>query len=573
MSGWRKRAGTSIRFERLGRLSGRLLVPSRTSATYLSDDALLLGVSLRGGQALRFSVERRDGIALALSDVTGTSAAITAPVAITEVASIAVEPAGTQAISTSLTLQLSLFGTVAALDVPIDLAAGGPESGLQECVRIELPTGTRDLVDHLQANALHYTQAVLRSLDGPAISSILARFTFRGLPLAQLVDQRPVAVTSNLLVFRMNMPSRGDAPDPRLAEDLTAWRAFLARTGLDRPVPKTEIVPLPSGGVFAEAVLGRFNAAERIDLQRFWNWQDSPIPIVASEIAPVEAGTRSQVEDLAPGQLSAPVVTIQNPTALPDPTGMAAVVAALQNGNAFRDMSGLAQTAALAQTAQTASAAGATAVARQASQNLETAMTQQTERLRIAAQVAATLMGVPAAGAGGGKPPAGKNTLTERGGELRQAAALDAKQADSPEAAAASTERQTFQNQLGIKGRKLAGTVLEAAGIPPSLLDQPTPPAPATRSVGPTLAAPQAIAFNFQLSSLFRDGTVFAPGVTLAATVKDVGGKGLFAKSGPAVASMSGLDSTARTSSWPWSFATPIAWCGRRPGTCQRTAS
>ena len=33
---------------------------------------------------------------------------------------------------------------------------------------------------------------------------------------------------------------------------------------------------------------------------------------------------------------------------------------------------------------------------------------------------------------------------------------------------------------------------------------------------------------------------MFAPGVTLAATVKDVGGKGLFAKSGPAVASMSG---------------------------------
>ena len=91
---------------------------------------------------------------------------------------------------------------------------------------IELPAGTRDLLDHLQANALHYTQAVLRSLDGPAISSILARFTFRGLPLAQLVNQRPVAVTSNLLVFRMNMPSRGDAPDPRLAEDLTAWRAL-----------------------------------------------------------------------------------------------------------------------------------------------------------------------------------------------------------------------------------------------------------------------------------------------------------------------------------------------------------
>ena len=134
-------------------------------------------------------------------------------------------------------------------------------------------------------------------------------------------------------------------------------------------------------------MLGRYNAAEKIDLTRFWNWQDSPIPLTASEIAPLQAGSRAQSEDLRPGQLSAPVLNIQTPTALPEPTGLAAILTAVQNGNMFRDMSGLAQTAALAQAALQASAAGATAVGEQAGQNLKTVMDDNTERMRIAAQL------------------------------------------------------------------------------------------------------------------------------------------------------------------------------------------
>ena len=531
--------------ERLGRLAGRVIVPTRLNTAYLTDDALLLGVGLRAGQATGFGIKRRDGTSVPLSDVTATSAAAVAPVAVTEVASISVGFAGAHALTTSLTLQLSLFGTVETLDVPIELAPGGG-FGWQDCVLIELPTGTRDLVDHLKANALHYTQAILRRLDGPAIAAILARFTYRGIPLAQLVDHRPVGVTSNLLVFRMNMPSEGDAPDRRLAEVLDEWRAFLVRTGLDRPVPRTEIVPLPSGGVFAEAVIGRFNSAEELDITRFWNWQDSPIPLVASEIAPVQAGSRSQAEDLLPGQLSAPVVNIQQPTALPDPTGIAAVVAALQSGSAFRDMSGLAQTAALAQAAQTASAAGATAVAQQAAQNLETVMSQNTERLRIAAQVAAAMMGMPVSGAAGGKPPAGRTPLPEYGGALNKAKELDAKAASSPEQATASAEREVFQTQMKFKGQQIAGKVLEAAGFPKDLVPSAPAPAPAaTRTVGPTLVAPQPITFTLHVSSRFTNATVFAPGVELDISVRDLGGKTLLQHRGPPAVSVTGTLNTS----------------------------
>ena len=46
---------------------------------------------------------------------------------------------------------------------------------------------------------------------------------------------------------------------------------FVLLCGIDFAKLHEEIIPLPSGGVFAEAVLGRYNAAEKLDLTRFWN--------------------------------------------------------------------------------------------------------------------------------------------------------------------------------------------------------------------------------------------------------------------------------------------------------------
>ena len=232
------------------------------------------------------------------------------------------------------------------------------------------------------------------------------------------MDSQPIASTANYLVFKVNVTVTGDAEDQRWAPEQEAWRKWLSLRGLDRPAPKSEIIPLPSGGVFAEAVLGRFNAAEKMDLTRFWNWQDSPIPITAPEIAPLQAGGRAQSDEIRPGQLSQPVLSIQSPTALPDPTGIAAIIGAIQQGNMFRDMSGLAQTAALAQAGVQASAAGATAAGQQAANTLTTVMANNTERMRIAAQL---LAGTGGLGGGGGPKPPGKGTVSERGGELNAA--------------------------------------------------------------------------------------------------------------------------------------------------------
>ena len=474
---------------RIGWTTGRVSIQAGSDSVFVSDDALLVGCSLRAGQASRFVVRLRTGQEVTPAAATGTAVTFAAPIALPDVDAIAVQFAGPQDLRTSLVLQLNLLGTVMPLDVPI---VARPMSAPAEVVKFGVVTAARELVDHLEANRLHYTQAILRGLDAATAAALLARYTYRELPLGMLVDPQPIAITANFLVFKMNVASVGQADDPRWAEEQAAWQAWLQRRGLDRPAPKSEIIPLPSGGVFGEAVLGRYNAAEKTDLTRFWNWQDSPIPLTAPEIAPLQAASRATAEDLQPGQLSAPVVGLQAPTALPDAAGIAAIIQAVQNGNMFRDMSGMAQTAALAQAALQASAAGATAVGEQAAQNLKTVMDNNTERMRIAAALAtggASAMGGAGSGGGGGTGSRPAKNVTEEGARLNFARDLDARGGGgvagggatasgggtggatdvaspefgaSAETTAPSVERQLFDRQTGGVTANLAERVADA---------------------------------------------------------------------------------------------------------------
>jgi hypothetical protein len=146
-----------------------------------------------------------------------------------------------------------------------------------------------------------------------------------------------------------------------------------------------------------------------LDITRFWNWQDSPIPLQPTEIAAIQTGSRALPEDTKPGQLSSPIINITSPTSLPDPMGTAAILAAIQNGNMFRDMSGLQGTIALAQAALQATAAGAAQAGDQAGTNMNNLLKANTERQRIAAEMITSLAKTAAsaytgglAGGGGG---------------------------------------------------------------------------------------------------------------------------------------------------------------------------
>jgi|GEM_PF-922812 len=258
----------------------------------------------------------------------------------------------------TVVLALSRNGIVFPLELPtVTVPKGAQET---KVVDIRAAGANVNLVQHLADNRLHYSQAVFRQLDAAMIAGLLSPFsiTMNGnvFPLLQVAEPNPLRIVGNALAFKINTDPVHDAE----------WRAFMRKRGIVIGQSKVDIVPLSSGGIFAEAVLGRFNCAERLDLSRFFNWQDSPIPIAPPDIAAVGTGSRQAAEDLTPGQLSAPLVQISPPANLPDPSGLAGTLATLQSANLFRDMSGLADTIKLATETAKLSAAGATSAGSQA---------------------------------------------------------------------------------------------------------------------------------------------------------------------------------------------------------------
>ena len=86
----------------------------------------------------------------------------------------------------------------------------------------------------------------------------------------------------------------------------------LTRFHTDGFSPPRSTIALPTKGVLGEAVLGHCPSAEKIDLTRFWNWQDSPGD-AATEISPITMPTGSLTAGLAaPDALTKVAPQIQN---------------------------------------------------------------------------------------------------------------------------------------------------------------------------------------------------------------------------------------------------------------------
>jgi hypothetical protein len=381
--------------DQVARLSGFLnlsVLRPNSSAVYLPNDVLVENaVVVASGLSLSAVLRSRDGAVLTFSQST--------PVALSQVGAIGVTGSNSGGeVAATVTLTLNRNGVRFPLELP---AVAFPKGFTGETKIVKVNAGAVDanVRQHLKANRLHYSQAIFRSLDAAQIALLLSGYRVEAagqtVPVAQVVEPLPVRYVGNYLAFRMGV-------DPERDE---TWQAWLKERHLDEVKPRIDIVPLGTGGTFAEAVLGRSNSAEKLDITRFWNWQDSPIPLQPTEIAAIQSGSRAMDENVTPGQLSAPIVNLMTPAALPDPMGTAAVLTALQNGNMFRDMSGLQGTIGLAQAALQATAAGATAAGQQAGTNMQNHLQAQTERMRIAADLAksaiAAAAGVPATGDGG----------------------------------------------------------------------------------------------------------------------------------------------------------------------------
>lgn len=136
----------------------------------------------------------------------------------------------------------------------------------------------------LQLNRAHYSQVIWRALDRDTLAMLLSNYDIGGVQASEIVDPDIVVTRGNLIGFRLSV---GTSDAPVIVDGYGSlygwWSEWLSRH-VEHAKPIEDIVPLPTGGIHGEAVLGRSNCAEKIDLTRFWDWQDSPIPLVPDSI-------------------------------------------------------------------------------------------------------------------------------------------------------------------------------------------------------------------------------------------------------------------------------------------------
>lgn len=168
--------------------------------------------------------------------------------------------------------------------------------------------------------------------------------------LSEFIDTTPFAITGNTLMFKMKKITDNEVlANPLIKnnvrikdlkdypEDIANYRNSILKNKSQHTLSSD--IYLPTSGVFAEAILGVSNASEKIDLTRYINWQDMPIPNLAPAINALNAGQHNVTQQDLSSTVPASVLNIMNPPALPDPTGMSGILNAIQNGNIFRDMS------------------------------------------------------------------------------------------------------------------------------------------------------------------------------------------------------------------------------------------
>jgi hypothetical protein len=197
------------------------------------------------------------------------------------------------------------------------------------------------LRDHLNENIEYYHQAIWMSLDPQRRFMLLDAVIVPGTggrSVAGICANQVMGVVGNSLVLPV---SPGLRLDPTFAgEDAEGNPVPLIDAYATAP-PAAIRVSLPTRGVHAEAVMGACNACEEIDDTRYWRWSTEGM-LAMPEIEAVSTDTRAAEEpDLTPTGLPAPLVTIQNAPAAPEPTGLAGAFGLLSTPGLFRDVTGL----------------------------------------------------------------------------------------------------------------------------------------------------------------------------------------------------------------------------------------
>ncbi len=262
---------------------------------------------------------------------------------------------------------------------PVPALQIGPVLRFKDILEIE------KAAHHIVRNTTKYSKAVWSSLSSEERAILLDAYTIgvpsdgiadpsQMIPLLNCVDNRLLGFFGNsmILPFRIPQVSRAngaaDGENATLNLDQGEVEAVLLAYQKAGFNPPTSTISLPTHGVLGEAVLGSCPSAEKIDLTRFWNWQDAPSDS-APTINPVSLPTTtpSLTAGLtAPNSLTNLTPLINNVLAAPTPN--TSLLQSLgQNFASQKDfdtaLTGATQLASLIQNSQnTASAARADAL-------------------------------------------------------------------------------------------------------------------------------------------------------------------------------------------------------------------
>ncbi len=228
-------------------------------------------------------------------------------------------------------------------------------------LRTAAATVEGEVLHQLNDRRLLFNQALWMQMSSTQVAAIVGSKHHAGEPLASTIDPTPIGVSGNYVAFRWPFPAGSE----------TAVAAFVARHKDDdaTKVDDRDQIVLPTGGVFAEAVAGQSNAAEKIDLTRFWKWDDDTIPILPTAIDRLQQQRRAKAAAAEPGEFGKATLALR---AMPDgPPPPQHVLAGAMGAALFRDLSGSDVIQPMVEAAQQASGATASDMQKEAHKNIE----------------------------------------------------------------------------------------------------------------------------------------------------------------------------------------------------------
>ncbi|MDP6563724.1 MAG: hypothetical protein QF578_02770 [Alphaproteobacteria bacterium] len=368
------------------------------------------------------------------------------------------------------------------------------------------------LQELIQRRRYHFSKLVLERSEPEQIVDVLEALELKfadspaEIPLHLLAHTVPIGVTGSALLLplkKIEAEDRGiygTAKYDRGGLNQVLRYPYQLEHWLNEEGAKLvrgDDIYLPTSGLFAEAILGRANSAEYLNIRRYANWQDSPIPNAAPQIQPVAVESRHQDQDVS---VTTPPATINlvNPPSFPDPAGMAGILAAIQNPNIFRDMSKAEQLTSILGSLSTLAGQMGQAAAGMTGQAATEAMRSATSAAGTVADLTKTF--AEATPASGAPPP---RNLTEKGSTLN---AIDDLTADLPDGPEKDKLRQAIPEILGTPPGDSGGAgsggdagAGEAGGTPAAQI-----PAPGSGQAQPVSSSPGERRASDRIGGLFE---------------------------------------------------------------------